>query len=107
MKDMTKRSVSTKADENSEAVVTQVTFDWSGVTTEEVQQLAEQALTVKVQSSWRRNGIPTGDVTVKVAEHKPGTRNVSAKDPMAAVSALLPKLTPEQRDEVKKRLAAK
>lgn len=99
MENVTKRDVATRMDKESKKVTTHVTFNWSDVSPDEIRAMAEQALTVKLQSTWRRNGIPTGDVTIMVREHKPGTRNVTAKDPVAAIKQLWEKLTPEQRAE--------
>ena len=70
----TKAEITTKADARSEKVVTNLTIDWTGMSADDVQALAQQALVVKLQSAWRANGIPAGEHTVKASDHKIGVR---------------------------------
>jgi hypothetical protein len=75
----TEREVSTKPNARGESVTTKVTFDWEGMTEEDIRALAEQALTVKWQGQRRadaeKNGTPIPTVAeVKVIEHKVGSR---------------------------------
>lgn len=93
MNNVTNIEVSTKADKAAEAVTTNLTIDWADMTTAEIQELAQQALIVKLQSGWRKNGIPNGAHTVKAADHKVGTR--APRGPVTAAQ-LLAKLSPEE-----------
>lgn len=96
MDNITKVSVSTKADAKAEAVRTNLTLDWEGCSPEDIRALAQQALVVKLQGNWRRNGIPT-DTTVKVSDHKVGTRAPkSAPDVLATIQ----KMSPEDRARI-------
>ncbi len=90
----TKAEITTKADARSEKVVTNLTIDWTGMSADDVQALAQQALVVKLQSAWRANGIPAGEHTVKAADHKIGVR---APRKPADIATLINKLTPEER----------
>lgn len=74
MATVTTHEVDTKKDKNAENVRTNLTLDWEGMTEDDVRALAAQALIVKLQSGWRKNGIPNGDATVKAVEHKVGVR---------------------------------
>lgn len=94
--------VSTKANKAAEAVTTNLTIDWSDMTTDEIRELAQQALVVKLQSNWRNNDIPVGDHTVKAAEHKVGTR--AARKPTDVMS-LIAKMSPEERNALLAKLA--
>jgi len=69
----TNTEVSTRPAAGEEAVKTNLTLNWEGMTPEDLQALAQQALIVKLQGSWRKGTIPT-DVTVNVVDHKVGTR---------------------------------
>lgn len=93
MDNLTNIEVSTKADARAEATTTNLTIDWEGMSPEDVRALAQQALVVKLQSGWRKNGIPDA-VTVKAVEHKVGARQPrKAPDLLALVGSL----TPEQK----------
>ena len=94
MNNETKIEVDTKANKDAESVKTNLTIDWSEMSTDDVQALAQQALIVKLQGAWRKNGIPDGDFTVKASDHKIGVR---AKREPASVESLLQKLSPEER----------
>ncbi len=89
----TNTKVSTKAAAAAEAITTELTLDWTGVTEEDLRALAQQALIVKLQSGWRKNGIPS-ETTVKVADHRPGVRAPKAKQDVLALARAM---TPEQR----------
>lgn len=86
--------VSTKADKASAAVTTQLVINWEGMTESEVRELAQQALIVKLQSGWRKNGIPEGECKVNAVDHKVGTR--APRGPVTAAQ-LLAKLSPEEK----------
>jgi hypothetical protein len=91
----TRASVSTKANkESTEAVKTALIINWEGCTVEEIQAMAQQALIVKLQSGWRKNGIPE-TVTVKAADHKVGVRT-PGKSILEKVAAM----TAEQKAEL-------
>lgn len=79
MNTTTNAKVNTKPEAGAEAVTTNLTLNWEGMTTEDVQALAQQALIVKLQGQWRKNGIPAGDATVNVIDHKVGTRQAPTK----------------------------
>ena len=93
MDNITKVSVSTKADAKADAVRTNLTLDWEGCSPEDIRALAQQALVVKLQGNCRRNGIPA-DTTVKVSDHKVGTRAPKA---VPDILAVIQKMSPEDR----------
>ena len=97
MNNVTNTTIKTKADAKSEAIETNLTIDWEGMEPEDVQALAQQALIVKVQGDWRRNGIPAGDFTVKAADHKVGVRRPATKQ---TLEQMLAKLSSEERAEL-------
>lgn len=80
----TTTEVATKPAAGEQAITTNLTIDWEGVSEEDLRALAQQALIVKLQSGWRKNTIPAGEFEVKAADHKVGAR------------APRTKLTPEQ-----------
>lgn len=93
MNAITTREVSTKSDARAEAVTTKLTLNWEGMAPEEIRALAEQALVVKLQGKWRKDGIPA-EAEVKVVEHKVGVRSPKAPvDIFAAINSM----TPEQK----------
>jgi hypothetical protein len=98
MNNETRVSVSTKADKNAEPVKTSLIINWDDCTPEEIRAMAQQALVVKLQSGWRKNGIPE-DITVKAADHKVGQR-APAKSLLEKVATL----TSEQKAELLKAL---
>lgn len=96
MDNITTTEVTTKPTANGEAVVTNLSIDWTDMSPDDIRALAQAALVVKLQGGWRKNGIPAGDATVLASEHKVGTR--APKKP-ADIAALFQKLTPEERAE--------
>lgn len=100
---VTSATISTRATAESEPVKTNITFDWSGMTEEDIAALAQQALIVKLQGGYRKNGIPEGDVTVKVSDHKVGSR--APRGPVNIVSAFSA-LSAEEKAELLARLQA-
>ena len=52
---------------------TALTIDWTGMTEAGYQAFAAGALTIKLQSGWRKNGIPAS-ASVLAIDHLPGTR---------------------------------
>lgn len=93
MNTVTNREVHTKADVRAESVTTNLTLNWEGMTDEEIRALAEQALVVKLQGKWRKDGIPT-EATVNVVDHKIGTR--APRGPVNVLAAV-DKMTPEEK----------
>lgn len=79
--------VSTKKDKNSVAVVTNLTITGGSAAT--WQALGMQALVVKLQGSWRKNGIPA-EFTCNVDEYAPGTRHTGTADPLALAASMTP-----------------
>lgn len=82
--------VSTKANKDSDAknTVCNIIFD----NPEAERALAVQALIVKAQGNWRKNGIPDS-ATLKMSEWAPGTRHGGTVNVFEAVKTM----TPEQR----------
>lgn len=93
MNTITNREVSTKPDARAESVTTALTLNWEGMTDEEIRALAEQALVVKLQGKWRKDGIPA-EATVNVVDHKIGTR--APRGPVNILDAV-DKMTPEEK----------
>ena len=90
----TQIEVDTRPSQGADSIKTNLTIDWSDMSLEDTRALAQQSLVVKLQGSWRKNGIPNGEFTVKAADHKVGVR---AKREPASIEAMLQKLTPEER----------
>ncbi len=95
MENTTQHEVSTKPEAGAESTDTNLTLDWSDLTNEEIIEIAARAEIVKLQNGWRKNGIPAGNVTIKVT--KPGVR--APRGPVD-VAALLAKLDPAEREKV-------
>lgn len=99
----TKQTISTKPEAGKEAQQTVLTIDWTDCTPEVLQAFATQSLIVRVQASYRKNGIPKED-TVKALDYAPGTRRVGGGGKFN-VEKLDPKtLTPEQIKELVRKL---
>ncbi len=95
--------VKTKPDARAEAVTTNLTINWEGMTEDDVRALAQQALVVKLQGGWRKNGIPAGDHEVNAADFRVGVRAPrSAPD----IVALVGKLSPEEKAALLAKLTA-
>ena len=88
-----KIKVSTKQDKNAKAVETVATIIFDDKEAERA--LAVQALVVKAQSVWRRNGIPA-ECELRMSEFAPGTRHASVVDPLAAAKSM----SPEERQKL-------
>lgn len=86
--------VDTRANKDADSVKTNLTIDWDGCTEDDLRAMAQQALIVKLQGAWRKNGIPAGEHTVKAADYKVGVR---AKREPASLDAMLQKLSAEDR----------
>lgn len=90
----TQTTVKTKPDARAEAIVTNLTIDWEGMTEEDLRALAQQALVVKLQSQWRNNSIPETDTEVKAVDYKVGVR--APRGPVDPI-ALFKKMSPEEQ----------
>lgn len=90
-----KHEVETRSAAGQDAIVTNLTINWEGMTEEDVRTLAAQALVVKLQGNWRKNGIPAGDHEVKAVDFKPGTRAPRQK---LTVEQMLAALAPAERE---------
>lgn len=101
METITNTEVTTRAAAGEAEVLTNLKIDWTDMTPEDIRALAQQALIVKLQGQWRRNGIPAGEHEVKAADFKPGTRQ--ARTPLTPAQ-IAQKLTPEQKAELLKML---
>lgn len=91
--------ISTKKDKNSAAVVTSLTI--TGGTAETWKALGMQALVVKLQGHWRKNGIPA-EFACNVDEFAPGTRHAGISDPVE----LAKQMSPEDRAALIEKLKA-
>ena len=80
--------IGTRAKAGEPKVETNLTVNWDGMTPEDIQALAQAALIVKVQSSWRKSSIPA-EATVNVVDFKVGTRapKKSLADQVSELSA--------------------
>jgi hypothetical protein len=96
--------ITTKANKDSAAITTNLTIDWEGMTEGDLKELAQQALVVKLQSAWRKNGIPEGDLTVKAVDHKVGVRAPRVK---LTIEQQIAQLPAEQRAALIAALQAK
>lgn len=85
-----------KAETEKEATVTNLTLDFTGMTPEELAALAANntSLVVRVQSVWRKDGIPAGDYTLNVKDFLARERAPRAK---LSLAEQLAKLSPEER----------
>jgi len=81
--------VSTKLNASAEKTDTNLTINWAGMTPEDVQALAQQALIVKLQGQWRRDGAIPAEATVNATDHKVGSRapKKSLEETVASLSA--------------------
>ena len=94
-----KVTVSTKQDKTATAqnTVAEIIFDDENA----MRALAVQALIVKAQATWRKNGIPD-NCALKMSEFAPGTRHATVVDPLTAAKAL----SPEERAKLIEALKA-
>lgn len=90
----TTHTVKTKANARAEAITTNLSVDWEGMSQEDIIALAQQTLIIKVQSNWRAGTIPTGEVEVKATDFKVGARQ--PKKP-ADILGLVQKMSAEER----------
>lgn len=101
MSNVTNTEVDTRPAAGKDAITTKLAIDWEGMTLEETRALAQQALIVKLQGGWRKNGIPA-ECNVKATDHR-----VGARAPRSKLSVLdqIKALSPEQRAAILAELA--
>lgn len=99
---VTQIEVDTRPQAGAESVKTNLTLDWEGMDADDIRALAQQALVVKLQGQWRKNGIPAGDHTVKAADYKVGVR---AKRQPADLATMIAALSPEEKRALLAKLA--
>jgi hypothetical protein len=90
----TNTEVATRPAAGAEAVTTNLTINWEGMSEDDIRALAQQALVVKLQGMWRKSTIPAGDHTVNAVDHKVGVRRAPQPKDLAT---LLAALSPEDR----------
>ena len=66
--------VSTKLKAGEAASSTELNIDWDGMSTQDVQDLATQALIVKAQARWRKAGTIPETADLKASDYKVGAR---------------------------------
>lgn len=94
MNNSTTTEVTTRPSAGAEGIVTNLTINWEGMTPEDLQALAQQALVVKLQGAWRKGEIPKGDHTVNAVDYKVGVRAPRQKE---SLESLVGKLTAEEK----------
>lgn len=99
----TTTEVATKPAAGAEAVTTNLTINWAGMTDADLQALAQQALIVKAQGAWRKSGIPAGDFTLNAVDFKVGSRRAPQPKDLATLIAAL---SPEEKAALLAKLAA-
>lgn len=92
--------VTTRPKAGEEKVETVLTLNWDGMTTEDIKALAQQALIVKLQSQWRKDGIPA-EANVNVVDHKVGTRA-----PKKSLAETISSMSAEDRKALLEKLQA-
>lgn len=91
--------VSTKASKDAQPVITNLTV--TGGSPETWKALGMQALVVKLQGNWRKNGIPA-EFTCNVDDYAPGTRHAGTADPVALAKQMTPADRAKLIEELKK-----
>ena len=94
-------TISTRVDRDSDVDTRTLTFDLSGLTDEDMLELAQRSIVIQAQSAWRtwmrgdksKPSPWTGDV-YKVP--KPGTRTANPEKTLESAKKALGKLTKEQ-----------
>ena len=95
--------VTTRPSAGAEGIDTNLTINWEGMTDDDVRQLAQQALVVKLQAQWRKNGIPSGDLEICAVDYRPGTRATKTKP---SIESMLSALTPAEKQALVAKLLA-
>lgn len=89
----TETTVTTRPEAGKDGIDTKVVINWDGMTQEDLVALAQQQLVIKLQSGWRKNGIPA-EANVNAADYKVGVRAPRVKK---TLEELLAELSPEDR----------
>lgn len=95
--------VTTRPAAGAEGIDTNLSINWEGMSEDDVRQLAQQALVVKLQAQWRKNGIPSGDLEIRAADYRPGTRATKTKP---SIESMLSALTPAEKQALVAKLLA-
>lgn len=90
----TTAEVATRPAAGADAITTNLSINWEGMSEDDTRALAQQALIVKLQAAWRKDGIPAGDHEVNAIDYRPGTR---APRKAPDLKSLLAALSPEER----------
>jgi hypothetical protein len=102
MSNTTEQEVTTRPEAGKTGIVTNLTIDWESMAADDIRALAQQALIVKLQSAWRKNGIPAGDHTVNAADYKVGVR--APRTPQT-LDQMIKNLSPEEKAALLAKLA--
>lgn len=76
---------------------TNLTIEWDGMTEDDIRDLAQQSLVIKLQGGWRKDKAVPDEASIKAVDHKIGTR--APKRPFDLAAALA-SLSPEDRAAV-------
>jgi hypothetical protein len=99
----TTTEVVTRPAAGAEGVTTNLTINWEGMTEDDLRALAQQAMIVKLQGNWRKNGIPAGDHEVNAVDYKVGVRAPRQPKDLAA---MIQALSPEEKAALLAKLSA-
>lgn len=103
MSNITTTIVTTRPAAGAEGIDTNLSINWEGMSDDDMRQLAQQALVVKLQAQWRKNGIPNGDLEIRATDYRPGTRATKTKP---SIESMLGALTPEEKQALVAKLLA-
>lgn len=103
MNNVTTTIVTTRPAAGAEGIDTNLSINWEGMSEDDVRQLAQQALVVKLQAQWRKNGIPVGDLEIRATDYRPGTRATKTKP---SIESMLSALSPAEKQALVAKLLA-
>ncbi len=95
--------VTTRQEAGQPGIDTNLSINWEGLELEDLRAMAQQSLVVKLQYLWRKNGIPTGNVTINAVEYRPGTRATKTKP---SIDNMIVSLSVEQKQALINRILA-
>ena len=95
--------VTTRPAAGADGIDTNLSINWEGMSDDDMCQLAQQALVVKLQAQWRKNGIPSGDLEIRATDYRPGTRATKTKP---SIEAMLSALSPAEKQALVAKLQA-
>ena len=87
MSEQTIRNVATAPKAGRPQQNTEITFVWDNVTLDQLRDVVEGALAIRLQSGWRRNGIPE-QFTCNVQQYMTAPRTRAARGPITPKDAL-------------------